>query len=234
VGSNGKTVWRLDLAGALQAKRLNTGNTLVLCLTPVKRIVEIDRDGKMVWETFVNRALGQMSHVLPLVRLGFDTPRPPDLNLATSIPYRLQGFKSKSAVVRYASARALEHLGPKAEGAIPDLIEALDDADPSVREAVSGALQQVGPKALPALLAASKDPHVNIRASAINLLGDFPAQAEEVLPILVVAFNDKQIEVRHNATRSLARLGPKVRGVVPAFVEGLGAMYPDVREKAVG
>jgi len=92
----------------------------------------------------------------------------------------------------------------------------------------------MGSKALLGLLAASKDPQVNIRASAINLLGDFPAQAEAVLPILVMAFNDKEIEVRHNATRSLARLGPKVRGVVPAFVEALGAMYPDVRQKSAG
>jgi HEAT repeat protein len=232
VDSHGKTIWRFTMSDAVQATRLANGTTLVFCGRPEKRIIEVDSDGKIVWETLINEATSNLSVVLKLTRLGFDSPRPANANLATSVPYRIKGLANKNPAIRLASARVLQGLGSKAESAVPDLIRALNDPDPTVREAASDALRQVGRNAVPALLVASSDRAVNIRVGAIGVLGDFKADGALVIPILADALGDEASEVRQKSGGSLAKLGPSVPGVVATFMKALDSKFPDVRGNA--
>jgi HEAT repeat protein len=71
---------------------------------------------------------------------------------------------------RWRAALALGEIGHEARGAIPDLIEALEDHDHLVRWAAAGALGNFGPEARPALDAlrrvAAKDPNRAVRRAA--------------------------------------------------------------------
>ena len=49
----GKELWKCSVAGASYALRLPNGNTMVCCFSG-QRVVHVDRDGKIVWETKVN------------------------------------------------------------------------------------------------------------------------------------------------------------------------------------
>jgi HEAT repeat protein len=88
-----RNVWRVP--GALQAVPLRGGNTLVFSRLIDGTVLEIDRRGKVVAETWCSRYVACVRPILGLVRLGFDHPRPPDFDLSTSVSYRLKGLKSK-------------------------------------------------------------------------------------------------------------------------------------------
>src|SRR5205085_9365113 len=118
----------------MHANRLRSGNTVVLSAArEAVRVMEVEGDGRVVSESFVKGAARRISVVLPLVALGFDCPRPRELNLATSIPYRIKGLKSQDALVRFASTYLSQQLGPTALPAATELIDALDDPEERVR-----------------------------------------------------------------------------------------------------
>jgi len=220
VDAAGNTVWRCDQPDSSQATRLRNGNTLVLAGTfPGARLLEIDPAGNTVSEIFLERA--HVQQCLGLVRLGFDGPRPAGLDLSTSIPYRLKGLKSKDGWKRYFSAYELQKLGPRALGAVPDLIEALDDPDERVRGAAWGALRSVGPQVIPDLRKALKDNRPNVRAGAVGTLGQFQQEGKAAVPELIEALRDESVLVRRNAAWALGRIGPASKGAVLALADAL-------------
>jgi HEAT repeat protein len=56
-------------------------------------------------------------------------------------------LKAQAPQTRNAAAYEISGLGPAAAAAVPALIEALDDPDPTVRFPVTVALKEIGPKA---------------------------------------------------------------------------------------
>jgi HEAT repeat protein len=73
--------------------------------------------------------------------------------------------------VRRRAARALAHFGARA---VPTLVQALEDREPSVRSAAIRALGRIGPEArdaLPALVRATEDENDSVREAAAKTLG---------------------------------------------------------------
>jgi hypothetical protein len=137
----------------------------------------------------------------------------------------LKGFLSDGqAVVRYRAAEALGRLGPRAKGAIPDLIGAARDADTwEVRQAAVTALGSVGfreeggpePKVVSALCAALKDGAGLVRLSASQALfwlgpPTTPSSKTEATAALEAATQDAEPLVR--ITTHMALLGLKGKG----------------------
>lgn len=140
VDAAGKTVWQYQ-SSVNHAVRLRSGNILISSNQP-DRVVEIDRSGKMVGEIAVTSS-PRLRTCLELVRLGFDAPYPADLDLATSVSYRIRGLSSSDARVRELSAIALGRFGPKAAEAIPALTQALSDPDQLVRRRAQDAVKAI-------------------------------------------------------------------------------------------
>ena len=63
----------------------------------------------------------------------------------------IEDLKAAAPSVRNAAAYEIASLGPAAEGAVPALIEALDDPHPAVRFPITVALGEIGPGAAAAV-----------------------------------------------------------------------------------
>jgi HEAT repeat protein len=106
--------------------------------------------------------------------------------------------------VRAAAGRALGRLGERE--ALPDLIEALEDASPDVRVVAAAALWRLpDPAAVPALMRRTADAESAVRewsAQALGVIGDSRA-TPEVARLL----SDPERAVRVAAVLSLGRIG---------------------------
>jgi HEAT repeat protein len=220
VDRNGRTVWEYKVpGGARDATRLRNGITLVVT---GGRLVEIDSRGHIVWEALARGNLQHVRNCLPLVRLGFELPQGTDLDLATSVPYRLKGLASKEAWIRSRSIDELEKFGPKAAAAVPALLGALDDADETVRRDAQAALVHVlGPGDLPAVLCAAQDKRLHVRIAATFLLFRFGDQPKKALPALLQALHDENPLIRREAAFAVQHYRSESKVVVPALVEAL-------------
>lgn len=212
----GETVWQYP-AEAGHAVRLPNGNTLIAG----QALIEVNRAGKVVGEVFTPGHPGRVHACLNLVRLGFGTNRPPDFDLATSLPYRIKGLRSKDAFVRYMSAERLRQLGPKAAPAIPALIEALADPDEQVQYKAQSALATVGTQVIPSLIQAMKDPRPHVRVHAIWAVSAFGPKAKVAVPALIERLKDENHLVRRRAASAFWGIGPAARDAVPALAAAL-------------
>jgi hypothetical protein len=116
--SQGKVVWKYPKVPVVDALRLRNGNTLA---SGDGRLLEVTPEGKTVWEAFTDRQAMRLRRCLELVRVGFEIPRPDDLDLDT-LESRILGLKSKDVKARIQSVKDLEKAGVKGIDAVPVLI----------------------------------------------------------------------------------------------------------------
>ncbi|MBI1916373.1 MAG: HEAT repeat domain-containing protein [Planctomycetes bacterium] len=232
IDGSGKTVWKSRPLYANDVALLNDG-TLVVATG--KRVVEITRSGGVAWEALVPADdLGWARAARPclrLVRLGFDAPRPADLDLDTSVQYRLAGLGSRNPDARRWSARVLERMGTKAEVAVPALIKALDDPDTDTQHAACDALRQVvGPKTFPLLLTALTARNPRVRVAVISVCASRKEQSKAIVPALIKMLKDYEVggeprfgglKVCQAAAMALENHGASAVEAVPALAEAL-------------
>jgi HEAT repeat protein len=119
----------------------------------------------------------------------------------------------KDAAVRRSAAFALGKIGPPAAGAVPRLVEELNDPDTAVREASAFALGEIGPtsynpQAIPVLLQTlQSDKDAKVRRSAAYALGRYGPHASQGAAALQNALGDAEPVVRANAAWALGQLG---------------------------
>jgi HEAT repeat protein len=125
---------------------------------------------------------------------------------------------------RASAALALGSL----DDASPDVSRALakaltTDKDSQVRLAALRALAGLGPRtdAFPALLEATRDPH--IRRNALCLVGRLGREAREAVPALLAMLKDK--DLRGEAARTLGQIGPDAAAAIPALIDILNDGY---------
>ena len=92
------------------------------------------------------RALPTRTKYEELGRLALVTAAPRDIldpmvNLL--LPGVVRLLKHKDSDLRRAAARTLGNIGPKADAALPELGQLLNDAEPDVREAAKNAIEQI-------------------------------------------------------------------------------------------
>jgi HEAT repeat protein len=91
-------------------------------------------------------------------------------------------LKSKDPMARWRAAAAISVIGPKARGAIPDLIKLLGDGEYFVRYEAAQTLGKFGPAsraAVPDLIKLLKDPNIQVRDAAGLALKKIDPEAAE-------------------------------------------------------
>jgi HEAT repeat protein len=111
-----------------------------------------------------------------------------------------------SANVARAAVRGLAGLGPAASSALPDLTRAyrtFNAPGRDIREDVLAAYGKIGPKALPLIRDALGDSIWNVRAAAVDALGETADTSADTLEALRAAEADASVKVRKRATAVL-------------------------------
>lgn len=118
----------------------------------------------------------------------------------------------------------------------PVALRGLSDKNPAVRREAAAVLARMGQgswvkTALPTLTAALKDPDVEVRRLAADLLGRLSSpESTVVVPALCAALKDSDSIVRRNAAAALRGFGTK--GAEPALIAALKDPDPGVRLQA--
>jgi HEAT repeat protein len=131
-----------------------------------------------------------------------------------SLAFWIKQLRDIDTVTKKKALAAIHAMGPKAEKAVPALIEALKNKDLLVILLAARALGEIGPKAekaVPALIETLKDKDLNVRGSAVRALGKIGPKAEKAVPALIEVFMDKDEEenVRKAAQEALKKIQKK-------------------------
>jgi HEAT repeat protein len=133
--------------------------------------------------------------------------------------------------------QVFQRLGPKAAGAVPALVDALEQGDESLRLQVLSVLQRLGSsaaEAAPALVRLVGNTDPNVRNYAMNVLSRFPRLPDEAAPALLEAIDRFDAQGQSMAVSLLGKFDPKVQGVVPVLVKLLDvASQPYTRQRAL-
>ena len=206
IDHRGKVVRELPLFTYTGIERLRNGNVLGGGkINHTGRIFETSPDGRLLWELL---EFGFPKDLLSLIRLGFDAPRPADLDLG-SIASRIEQLRSKDSLVRRVAATDLRVMGPKAAPAIPALYELIDDPRklyPGVDNAISilRIFEEIGPAAFPVILKAAHHEQTNVRAAALADLSRFTDKTNILVPLWLDGLKDKDADIRRAALDGLA------------------------------
>jgi len=121
-----------------------------------------------------------------------------------------EGLKDPDRDVRIRSAYSIGKIGHVAESAVPELIHAYQDTDPTMRAAVISALGGIKKQsqlAVPVLMQALNDFSIGVRSSAIYSLGEYGADAEVALPALTeIAIHDSDPDLRADAKTAVDKI----------------------------
>ncbi len=134
--------------------------------------------------------------------------------------------------VRLTAAELLGKLGPVAQAAGDDLIQATLDADPHIRNLAVVTIPKVETpvgKALTALIPLLKSEHAPDAARAISV---YRGQAKAALPDLVKLLEDESRDTltRWNAARALGKLGPEGIEALPVLIRFTTSPEETLRE----
>ncbi len=139
-----------------------------------------------------------------------------------------------SAELRRSVAQILGQIGPRADPAVPDLLELLHDPDPQTRALAALALGKIGTsldEVVPALAKLLDEP--GDRLGALKGIWELRARARGAIPALVVVMRtDADGELRWMATEALAKMGPTAQPALPQLIEALADPVPAVRSHA--
>ena len=135
-----------------------------------------------------------------------------------SLPLLLARLSDDSWRVRKAAVERLAALSV-AEGAVDKLVEKLRSADDAgARNAAAEALARIGAPAVPELSRCLKDPDIDLRKFAADILGEIAAPSS-VLP-LVDALTDPDPNVHAAAAEALGKIGgPRAEGALEGALE---------------
>ncbi|MHC4199431.1 MAG: HEAT repeat domain-containing protein, partial [Planctomycetota bacterium] len=129
-----------------------------------------------------------------------------------------------------AASEALALVGA---GAVPSLIEALEQGSGLMRRQACVSLGRMGAEArdaVPALLEEVKTNRSGVRLYAMRALGKIGERSEEVVPLLIGSLKDPKL--RCWAMLSLADLGAKAQAAVPFIEPFLKDKDVTVRDRA--
>ncbi|QDT41954.1 HEAT repeat protein [Gimesia alba] len=135
-------------------------------------------------------------------------------------------LQSDNPKVRYAAARSLKALGPKARIAIKPLIAALNDPGkpvdvefnffgPRVQDVASEVLVEIGPPAVPSLIKALSHRDKTVRQYAAKTLGEIGPPANHSFNALKNLLTDDDEWVRWDAVRAVGKVGVTPQKAVP-------------------
>jgi len=140
-----------------------------------------------------------------------------------------------NAGVRAGAALALGKVGPDAQSAAAELLQALQDSSARVRGTAALALGLLGPGVKgsgPPLAKALSDEDPSVADAAATALGNLGQAAESAAPILIGLLAAKDPQLRQRAVDVLARVGAGARPAQAALVAALNDDNAKVRRAA--
>jgi HEAT repeat protein len=136
------------------------------------------------------------------------------------------GLRDRQAAVREHSAYTLGLLGPLAQAAADDLLEACQDEQAEVRRAAWDAVRQVGvgdPRKYVRLLLHPDAEVARLAAEVSSLVAEVPPDTVDTLR---QALRSSEDEVRTAAARLLLRLGSQAAPAIPDLLTAIRQSYP--------
>ncbi len=136
--------------------------------------------------------------------------------------------------IRELAAGALAEFGPDAQIALPELIQASTDANPTVRRRAIRTIGFIGPvaadDAMAAVEAASEDENESVALQAVATLGEFGPLAASAIPVMLAAIWTGDSRKRAIAGAALQRVG---EAAIPSLIQTLVHPSAEVRAKVV-
>jgi HEAT repeat protein len=154
-----------------------------------------------------------------------------------ALPVLADALGDPDRFVRWASARAIGHIGPRqAPFAVPGLAKLLSDTDDNVRLAASATLEAMGAAAkdaMPALLKAIATGDAETRVAAMYILISIGAENDgPAVPALIESLGATDQRVRRAAADVLGKLGPIAAPAEAALRHALEDDDQEVRTNA--
>ena len=210
----GRTRRTFSLLAPYSVEALRNDHYLVTT-TPYDRILEMDQEGRVVWETFTDTPIYRVRSILERVRIGFDKPRPADFNL-DSPAHRIRDLRNADPQVRRRAADFLNFLRPIDEASLDALAAALNDENDDVRHGVTATLGRIGQPAVPSLLRTLAQGTPRSRAAAVTALKEMGTAANAAVPaVLAVAVSaEENAALREQALETLGAIGAETPTVV--------------------
>jgi HEAT repeat protein len=231
--ADGKTIWECMITNVNKLDVLPNGNVLA---QRHNRLVEINRQGKAVWEFLPAGYLIKASQCLGLVRLGFSQPVGVDLD-QFELESNIRGLKSKDLAIRLQAVEEFKNLGSKALPTVPHLTKALKDPEPKMRSQVAHCLGTLGPKAkaaIPDLIEALNFPDAeeaqDSRLYAAVALADIGPCA---IPLLLRALKDDRKNMRLGIAYALGCLAQEEPNCLPTLIDFMKDEDPKIRGKTL-
>jgi len=142
----------------------------------------------------------------------------------------LLDLESNDAEVVQAAGKALADMGPDAAAAIPRLAQMLSEGRNC--NLAARTLASIGSNALPVLIDALANGNPTVRLEAAGAIGTpvFGEAGETAVPALVQCMNDPSPGVRGNAIAALQAIPKRPDIAVPALIAALAD--PDVHDNA--
>lgn len=193
-------------------------------------LIETLRDDDLLTRWFAAAVLGKVGpqartavdELVKLLHAGKEPPRVP-----TRIGFG--GMPAPPDRLAVVAARALGEIGAEASGAVPALMEALADPDPTLRAEAARALGAIGPaahEAVAALVWRFRDTESNVAHNAASALGLIGAPA---VPALIDALGQGSGDVRRLACEALRYMGPAAEPTIPALLRTLANPEEETR-----
>lgn len=146
-----------------------------------------------------------------------DVVKDTELDGRFAVPGLLEVLKGKELWARVRAMQALGKVGPAAEEAVPELLEAI--GDPSwmgYSESVGSALARIGEPAVPGSMGLLAVPEK--RRAVLAVFHQMGPAAVRACPRVVDLLNDSDAEVRRMACRCLMTMGTHAISVQPGLV----------------
>ncbi len=121
--------------------------------------------------------------------------------------------------VRGHAVHALGMIGPAAKDAIPELIRALEDEEPSLSNQAAFALGRIGPAAGFALVKALEKGNPRVGVLAARALAKIPPVKGAVPPLLAALQKEQMPQNQVALIDALGAQGPAAAEAVPALIE---------------
>jgi HEAT repeat protein len=139
-----------------------------------------------------------------------------------AIPELIAALSGPDSRVRGEAAQALGLIGPEAHAAVPELIRLmLRETVNDVAERAKEALARLGVTAAPAVTELLHDRDPEVRAKAVEILGQMDATSAVPIPKLVRCLHDRDAGVRTAAANALASAGDRAGAAIPPLVIAL-------------
>ena len=137
----------------------------------------------------------------------------------TALQFLLEWAKGDDPSARELAMKGLPKLAPEPLAVLPTLTAGLRDENRDVRNAAGQALAETGTPAVPALIQALDDKDPTTVRLAAQALGEIGPEAKDAVPGLTRALGSKDVEVRLNVVRALAKMGAEAASAVPELIK---------------